>query len=168
MRRGIRPRFRPARTPKRRADPRGQLMGQRLNHVGAFGRLSDGRIAHAQRDTRLKQNAAGKKLRVGAVSSSLGCSRPPSHDPNNERVLELAGIVWRSSWWLGSRRSSTPSRSSSPVSSAATCTDHHLEDDQRHGVDTSMGCVDTTFAKYCMSWVSPNPETYILFSIPTL
>ncbi|MQL82045.1 hypothetical protein Taro_014515 [Colocasia esculenta] len=28
--------------------------------------------------------------------------------------LELAGVVWRSSWWLGSRRSSTPSRSSSP------------------------------------------------------
>ncbi|MQL76510.1 hypothetical protein Taro_008898 [Colocasia esculenta] len=27
--------------------------------------------------------------------------------------LELAGVVWRSSWWLGSRRSSTPSRSSS-------------------------------------------------------
>ncbi|MQM06780.1 hypothetical protein Taro_039609 [Colocasia esculenta] len=28
--------------------------------------------------------------------------------------LELAGVVWRSSWWLGSRRSFTPSRSSSP------------------------------------------------------
>ncbi|MQL90354.1 hypothetical protein Taro_022943 [Colocasia esculenta] len=32
-----------------------------------------------------------------------------------ERVLELAGVVWRSSWWLGSRRSSTPSRSFSPL-----------------------------------------------------
>ncbi|MQL68124.1 hypothetical protein Taro_000375 [Colocasia esculenta] len=37
---------------------------------------------------RLKQNVAGKKLRVGAVSSSLGCSRPASHDPNNA-LLEL-------------------------------------------------------------------------------
>ncbi|MQM14659.1 hypothetical protein Taro_047600, partial [Colocasia esculenta] len=47
-----------------------------------------------------------------------------------EQVLELAEIVWRSSWWLGSRRSSTPSHSSSPVSSAATCADHHLEVNQ--------------------------------------
>ncbi|MQL84691.1 hypothetical protein Taro_017206 [Colocasia esculenta] len=31
------------------------------------------------------------------------------------RVLELAGVVWRSSWWLESRRSSIPSSSSSPV-----------------------------------------------------
>ncbi|MQL72373.1 hypothetical protein Taro_004718 [Colocasia esculenta] len=31
-----------------------------------------------------------------------------------ERVLELSGVVGRSSWWLGSRRSYTPSRSSSP------------------------------------------------------
>ncbi|MQL89619.1 hypothetical protein Taro_022197 [Colocasia esculenta] len=30
-------------------------------------------------------------------------------------VLELAGVVWRSSWWLESRRSSIPSSSSSPV-----------------------------------------------------
>ncbi|MQM13091.1 hypothetical protein Taro_046013 [Colocasia esculenta] len=29
--------------------------------------------------------------------------------------LELAGVVWRSSWWLESRRSSIPSSSSSPV-----------------------------------------------------
>ncbi|MQM07744.1 hypothetical protein Taro_040586 [Colocasia esculenta] len=28
--------------------------------------------------------------------------------------LHLVGVVWRSSWWLGSRRSPTPSRSSSP------------------------------------------------------
>ncbi|MQM00173.1 hypothetical protein Taro_032904 [Colocasia esculenta] len=34
---------------------------------------------------------------------------------HQERVLELAGVVWRSSWWLGSRRSSTPSRSFSPL-----------------------------------------------------
>ncbi|MQL73250.1 hypothetical protein Taro_005592 [Colocasia esculenta] len=27
--------------------------------------------------------------------------------------LHLVGIVWRSFWWLGSRSSSTPSRSSS-------------------------------------------------------
>ncbi|MQL89621.1 hypothetical protein Taro_022198 [Colocasia esculenta] len=30
-------------------------------------------------------------------------------------VLELAGVVWRSSWWLESRRSSISSSSSSPV-----------------------------------------------------
>ncbi|MQL96711.1 hypothetical protein Taro_029394 [Colocasia esculenta] len=29
--------------------------------------------------------------------------------------LELAGVVWRSSWWLESRRSSIPSSSSSPI-----------------------------------------------------
>ncbi|MQM04490.1 hypothetical protein Taro_037289 [Colocasia esculenta] len=29
--------------------------------------------------------------------------------------LELAGVVWRSSWWLESRRSRIPSSSSSPV-----------------------------------------------------
>ncbi|MQM16571.1 hypothetical protein Taro_049527 [Colocasia esculenta] len=29
--------------------------------------------------------------------------------------LELAGVVWRSSWWLESRRSSIPRSSSSPV-----------------------------------------------------
>ncbi|MQL78618.1 hypothetical protein Taro_011043, partial [Colocasia esculenta] len=29
--------------------------------------------------------------------------------------LELVGVVWRSSWWLESRRSSIPSSSSSPV-----------------------------------------------------
>ncbi|MQL67748.1 hypothetical protein Taro_000042, partial [Colocasia esculenta] len=28
--------------------------------------------------------------------------------------LHLVGVVWRSSWWLGSRRSPTPSHSSSP------------------------------------------------------
>ncbi|MQM20370.1 hypothetical protein Taro_053388 [Colocasia esculenta] len=29
--------------------------------------------------------------------------------------LELAGVMWRSSWWLESRRSSIPSSSSSTV-----------------------------------------------------
>ncbi|MQM22548.1 hypothetical protein Taro_055601 [Colocasia esculenta] len=29
--------------------------------------------------------------------------------------LHLVGVVWRCSWRLGSRRSSTPSRSSSPL-----------------------------------------------------
>ncbi|MQL71500.1 hypothetical protein Taro_003817 [Colocasia esculenta] len=29
-------------------------------------------------------------------------------------ILHLVGVVWRSSWWLGSKRSSTPGRSSSP------------------------------------------------------
>ncbi|MQL81124.1 hypothetical protein Taro_013579 [Colocasia esculenta] len=29
--------------------------------------------------------------------------------------LELAGVVWRSSWWPESRRSSIPSSSSSPI-----------------------------------------------------
>ncbi|MQL70114.1 hypothetical protein Taro_002410 [Colocasia esculenta] len=29
--------------------------------------------------------------------------------------LHLVGVVWRSSWWLGSKRSPTPSRSSSPL-----------------------------------------------------
>ncbi|MQM16014.1 hypothetical protein Taro_048967 [Colocasia esculenta] len=29
-------------------------------------------------------------------------------------TLHLVGVMWRSSWWLGSRRSPTPSRSSSP------------------------------------------------------
>ncbi|MQL81194.1 hypothetical protein Taro_013646 [Colocasia esculenta] len=28
--------------------------------------------------------------------------------------LHLVGVVWRCSWWLGCRRSPTPSRSSSP------------------------------------------------------
>ncbi|MQM13333.1 hypothetical protein Taro_046260 [Colocasia esculenta] len=39
---------------------------------------------------RLMQNAAEKKLRVGVVSSSFGCSRTASHDPNN--------VVMRISW----------------------------------------------------------------------
>ncbi|MQM09468.1 hypothetical protein Taro_042341 [Colocasia esculenta] len=29
--------------------------------------------------------------------------------------LHLVGVMWRSSWWLGSRRSPTPSRSSFPL-----------------------------------------------------
>ncbi|MQL99389.1 hypothetical protein Taro_032109 [Colocasia esculenta] len=30
------------------------------------------------------------------------------------QVLQLAGVVWKSSWWLESKRSSIPSSSSSP------------------------------------------------------
>ncbi|MQM22293.1 hypothetical protein Taro_055343 [Colocasia esculenta] len=45
--------------------------------------------------------------------------------------LTKARVVWRRSWQLGKQEIPTPSHSSSPVSSAATCTDHHLEVDQR-------------------------------------
>ncbi|MQM06232.1 hypothetical protein Taro_039055 [Colocasia esculenta] len=47
------------------------------------------------------------------------------------RVLERARGVWRSSWWLRSCGTPTPSRSFFPFSSAATCTNRPLEVDQR-------------------------------------
>ncbi|MQL70720.1 hypothetical protein Taro_003030, partial [Colocasia esculenta] len=46
--------------------------------------------------------------------------------------LHLVGVVWRSSWWLGEQEIARTKPFFFPVASAATCTDSHLEVDQRH------------------------------------
>ncbi|MQL69746.1 hypothetical protein Taro_002044 [Colocasia esculenta] len=85
-----------------------------------------------------------------ARSVSKGSSLAPMTESHKytvnhgERVLELARVVLRRSWQLGKQEIPTPSRSSSPVLSAATYTDHHLEVNQRAtSVDTTCGSVDT-------------------------
>ncbi|MQM11594.1 hypothetical protein Taro_044503 [Colocasia esculenta] len=58
-----------------------------------------------------------------------------------ERVLELARVVWRSSWQLGKAGDPHTKSFFFPVVSAVTCADHHLEVDQ--SVDTTWASVDT-------------------------
>ncbi|MQL96830.1 hypothetical protein Taro_029513 [Colocasia esculenta] len=55
--------------------------------------------------------------------------------------LHLVGVVWRSSWQLGSRRSPTPSRSSTAFSSAATCTNRPLKVDQSYNLKNFSTCI---------------------------
>ncbi|MQM07052.1 hypothetical protein Taro_039886 [Colocasia esculenta] len=74
------------------------------------------------------QNAAEKKLRVGAVSSSFGSSRTASHDPNNGRV---EGLLVPEELWNDHKKLIF-----FPFSSATTCTNRPLEGDQRNPHDT--------------------------------
>ncbi|MQL85709.1 hypothetical protein Taro_018231 [Colocasia esculenta] len=75
--------------------------------------------------------------------ATISESSSSDSEKEQERVLELSRVVWRRFWQRGKQEIPTPSRSSSPVSSAATCTDHHLEVDQRAtSVDTACASVD--------------------------
>ncbi|MQM17203.1 hypothetical protein Taro_050172 [Colocasia esculenta] len=49
--------------------------------------------------------------------------------------LQLAGVVWRSSWRLESRRSSIPSSSSSPVRLLRPAQTVHLKSTKDSGAD---------------------------------
>ncbi|MQM17300.1 hypothetical protein Taro_050269 [Colocasia esculenta] len=67
--------------------------------------------------------------------------------------LHLFGVVWRSSWWLGSRRSPTPSRSYSPSRLLRPAQTVHLK-------STKAPCV-----KIGQSWTAIQEHVYTLSNL---